>query len=69
MSNCCDVKDLTQTVGLLPISVALTVVAVAGVTGAHHSTKVISTLLLTGGAGTYIIVYMTGNKKVMSMLV
>lgn len=53
---CAIVQSLTQTVRLLSVSVALTVVAVAGVAGAHNPTKMVSTLLLTGGASTHIIV-------------
>lgn len=49
-------EGLTEAVGLLSVSVALTVVAVAGVTGAHHSTKMVSALLLTGGASAHVIV-------------
>lgn len=49
-------KVLTHTVGLLSVSVALTVVAVSGITGAHHSTKMVGALLLAGGASTHIIV-------------
>lgn len=46
----------TQAVRFLSVSVALAVVAVPRVTGAHHSTKMISTLLLTGGASTHVII-------------
>lgn len=46
-----------QTVGLLSVSVALPVIAVAGVTGADHSAKMVSTLLLTGGASTHVVVF------------
>lgn len=47
---------LTQTVGFLSVSVALTVVTVTRVTGAHNSAKMVSALLLTGGARTHIII-------------
>lgn len=47
---------LTQTVGRLPASVALAVVAVTGVTGAHHPPKMVGALLFTGGAGAHIII-------------
>lgn len=54
-----------QTIGLLSPSVTLTVIAIAGVTGTHHSAEMIGTLLLTGGAGAYVIVFrnaLTQNK-------
>lgn len=47
---------LTQTVGWLPVSVALAVIAVTGVTGANHPTKMVSALLLTGGASAHVII-------------
>lgn len=54
-------QSLTQTVRLLSVSVAFPVVAVARVTGADHSTEMVSTLLLAGGASTHVIVY--SNKR------
>lgn len=50
-------SGLTQTVRLLSVSVALTVITVTRVTGAHHSAKMVSALLLTGGASANIIVW------------
>ena len=48
--------SLTQTIRLLSVPVALAVIAVAIVTGAHNPAKMICALLLTGGAGAHVIV-------------
>ena len=52
--NVCVCVILTQTVGLLVVSVSFPVVAVTRVTGADHPAKVISALLFTGRASTHI---------------
>lgn len=47
---------LTETVGLFSVSMALTIITVAGVAGAHNPAEVISALLLAWSTSTHIIV-------------
>lgn len=56
-----DASAATQAVRLLSAAVALAVVAVAGITGAHHSTEMVRALLLTGGASAQIVICMDKN--------
>lgn len=52
----CEGSAATQAVRLLSATVALAVVAVAGIAGAHHSAKMVRALLLTGGASAHVII-------------